>query len=118
MKSNLPELPVWASMPGCAITVCDRNCRIIYMNPRSRDTFADGTDRLIGANLLECHSPRSREIIGRLLSDGGTNVYTIEKKGLRKLIYQSAWMGPDGRIGGLVELSMVIPAEMPHYIRQ
>lgn len=112
------NLPAWAAMPECAVTVCDADCRIIYMNPRSRDTFADGTDRLIGQNLLECHSPRSREIIARLLATGGSNVYTIEKQGVRKMIYQSAWLNTDGSAGGLVELSMVIPAEMPHYVRK
>lgn len=114
---ELLNLPEWANMPECAVTVCDRNCKIIFMNRRSRDTFAEGTDRLIGSNLLECHSPRSREIIHRLLSEGGTNVYTISKGNLRKLIYQSAWIGEDGSISGLIELSMVIPESMPHYVR-
>ena len=47
---------------------------------------------------------------------GGTNVYTIEKNGVRKMIYQTAWR-VDGVVGGLAEISMEIPAEMPHYIR-
>lgn len=110
-------LPQWATMPGCAVTVCDADCNIIFMNKRSRDTFANSTDCLIGKNLLECHSPHSQAIIHRLLSDGGSNVYTIEKGGVRKLIYQSAWLTDNGTIGGLIELSMVIPAEMPHYKR-
>ena len=104
-------------MPECAITVCDTNCRIIFMNRRSRDTFADGTDRLIGQNLLDCHSPKSRDIIARLLAHGGTNVYTIEKHGVKKLIYQSAWLTDGNTIGGLIELSMVLPDDLPHYIR-
>ena len=57
-----------------------------------------------------------REIIRRLLTDGGTNVYTIEKNGVRKMIYQTAWR-VDGVVGGLAEISMEIPAEMPHHIR-
>lgn len=111
-------MPQWADMPECAVTVCDADCRIIFMNRRSRDTFAEGTDRLIGADLRECHSPRSREIIARLLAEGGKNVYTIEKRGVRKLIYQSAWLLPDGSVGGLVELSMVLPDTLPHYVRE
>lgn len=110
-------LPDWARGTNCAITVCDSSCRIIYMNDISRATFAEGTDRLIGTDLLKCHSPRSQEIIARLLSDGGTNVYTIEKKGVRKMIYQTAFRQPDGTVGGLVEISMVLPAELPHYVR-
>ena len=59
---------------------------------------------------------KDSEIIRRLLADGGTNVYTIEKNGVRKMIYQTAWR-VDGVVGGLAEISMEIPAEMPHYIR-
>lgn len=67
-------------------------------------------------NLFDCHGERSREIIRRLLADGGTNVYTIEKNGVRKMIYQTPWR-VDGVVGGLAEISMEIPAEMPHHIR-
>ena len=109
-------VPDWAMGMNCAVTVCDAECRIIYMNQRARDTFAEGTDRLIGSDLLQCHSPRSQEIIRRLLDEGGFNVYTIEKQGVHKMIYQTAWRH-DGHIGGLVEISMVIPKDMPHYVR-
>ena len=33
-----------------------------------------------------------------------------------KLIYQTVWRR-EGRIGGLVEFSLEIPAELPHYVR-
>lgn len=56
------------------------------------------------------------EIIRGLLDSGGSNAYTIEKKGLRKMIYQTAWK-VDGKVAGLVEISMVIPSDMPHYVR-
>ena len=78
-------------------------------------TFARHGD-MVGKNLFDCHGERSREIIRRLLADGGTNVYTIEKNGVRKMIYQTPWR-VDGVVGGLAEISMEIPAEMPHYIR-
>lgn len=110
-------LPDWAMGMNCAVTVCDADCKIIYMNRLSRDTFCGGSDELIGSNLLNCHSPHSVEIIRRLLATGGVNCYTISKKGKRKMIYQTAWSRPDGTVGGLVELSMVIPADLPHYDR-
>lgn len=116
MNENHP-LPDWAADCNCAITVCDRDCNIIYMNRRSRDTFAEGTDRLIGTSLRACHSPASLAIIDRLLAEGGTHAYTIEKHGIRKMIYQTAWRMPDGSVGGLAELSMVIDACLPHYVR-
>lgn len=108
-------VPDWAEAMNCAVTVCNRDCRIIYMNRRSRDTF--GADKL-GQSLIPCHSERSREIIARMLADGESNCYTIEKHGLRKMIYQTPWRDEQGAIAGLVEISMVIPPDMPHYIRQ
>lgn len=111
-------LPDWAMRMNCAVTVCDADCRIIYMNQKARDTFAHGSGDLIGGNLLECHGERSRAIIRRLLDEGGVNCYTIEKCGLRKMIYQTAWRDENGDVGGLVEISMVIPEDMPHYVRE
>lgn len=112
-KNSIPD---WAWGMNCAVTVCDADCTIIYMNERSRQTFAKHGD-LIGRNLLDCHSPRSVEIIKHLLASGSQNCYTIEKQGLRKMIFQTAWRHEDGTVGGLVEISMVIPENMPHYIR-
>ncbi|MDD2576134.1 MAG: diguanylate cyclase, partial [Bacteroidales bacterium] len=45
-----------------------------------------------------------------------TNAYTIEKEGLKKLIYQTPWY-ENGEFGGLVEFSIVIPMDMPHFVR-
>ena len=40
----------------------------------------------------------------------------LQKNGLKKMIYQTAWK-ENGVVAGLVEISMVIPEDMPHYIR-
>ena len=55
-------------------------------------------------------------IIRDLLENGGTNSYTIEKHGVHKMIFQSAWK-ENGKVAGLCEISMIIPAELPHHIR-
>ena len=106
----------WADEVDCAVTVCDTEGVILYMNEKARATFAKHGD-LIGRNLFDCHSERSREMIRRMLATGGTNAYTIGTQGVRKMIYQTAWK-EHGEIRGLVEISMEIPAEMPHYIRK
>ena len=72
------SLPFWADDTNCAITVCDADCRIIYMNEKSRlvnARFGDPT----GHNLMEYHGERARGIIARLLETGGVNCYTIQK---------------------------------------
>lgn len=111
-------LPDWAFGMNCAVTVADADCNIIYMNERSLATFANrGGADLIGHNLMEYHNENSKAIIRRLLAEGGVNVYTISKDGVRKMIYQTAWRNEEGVVAGLVEISMIIPEEMPHYVR-
>lgn len=105
----------WPQAANCAITVCDADGVILYMNERARATFASHGD-LIGKNLFACHSPQSQEKIRHMLATGESNAYTISKDGLRKVIYQTPWRR-DGIVAGMVEISMVVPADMPHYTR-
>lgn len=105
----------WAEQINCAVTVCDADGIILYMNEKSRQTFASHGD-LIGYNLFNCHSEASCAKIRHMLATGESNSYTITKGGQRKMIYQTPWRR-DGRIAGMVEISMVIPEEMPHYDR-
>jgi DUF438 domain-containing protein len=116
----------WADRCNFAVTICDCNANVIYMNEKSRATFAK-YGNIIGNSLKDCHSPKSWEMIGKLLSEGASNSYTITKNGINKLIHQTPWYTTDpqkgrvledGRIvGGLVELSIELPADMPHYNR-
>jgi len=106
----------WAKEMNCAVTVCDTQGVILFMNDKAKQTFAKHGD-LIGKNLFDCHSPSSQEKINELLATGGTNAYTIEKGGVHKIIYQTAWF-KEGIVAGLVEISMQVPAEIPHFIRK
>jgi hypothetical protein len=91
--------------------------QILQLNDKSAEVFAkSGGYDLIGKDLMGCHNQRSREIIELMLTEDKTNAYTIEKNGVRKLIYQSPWY-ENGEVAGLVEISIQIPAEMPHFIR-
>ncbi len=108
-------IPDWAKGLDCSITVCDRDGVIIYMNDRAVEQYRK-RGNLIGTNLFGCHNARSQEIIRSLIESGGTNCYTIEKAGIHKLIFQSAWR-IGGKIAGLCEISIVTPGDMPHYIR-
>lgn len=90
---------------------------IIYMlvNDQNERSIAVNGD-VRGRSMLPCHSERSRQIIESLITNGENNVYTIEKRGLRKMIYQTPWRA-EGRVAGLVEFSLEIPETMPHYVR-
>ena len=110
MHDWIQELPV-------AITVCDKDAIVIEMNDKSALTnAAHGGKELIGHSLYDCHQARSIEIIRQMLADGKPNTYTIDKAGQKKLIHQQPWF-KDGKIAGLVEFSIVLPADMPHYLR-
>ncbi len=107
----------WAKSLNCAVTVSDIEGIIIYMNEKSGKTFEKwGGLELIGKSLNSCHNPKSQETIKRLADNAETNVYTIEKSGIKKLIYQTPWY-KDGIVAGLVELSVEIPFEMSHFVR-
>ncbi|MFB3818541.1 MAG: PAS domain-containing protein [Candidatus Methylomirabilales bacterium] len=106
-----------AEFPG-AITVCDRRGTILSMNRRAVATFREqGGEALIGTNLLDCHPEPSRSKLQDLLERPRANIYTIEKQGRRKLVYQTPWYAA-GSPAGLVELVLELPAEMPHFLRR
>jgi transcriptional regulator with PAS, ATPase and Fis domain len=106
----------WQEFPG-SVTVCDRQGIILDMNEESARVFAnDGGRDLIGRNVLDCHPEPARTELQELLESGKVNVYTIEKRGVKKLIYQAPWYR-QGRYAGFVELSIEIPTDMPHFIR-
>lgn len=100
-----------------AVTVCDPQGVITAMNDKAMRNFAkDGGAALIGSNLLDCHPPAARARLATMLKEQTENVYTIEKKGVKKLIYQSP-IYEAGVYAGFVELSLEIPFDMPHFVR-
>lgn len=108
----------WAKDLNCAITVSDIDGIIVYMNEKAGKTFEKyGGLNLVGKSMYDCHSQKSVEIIKSLIGNAKTNVYTIEKSGIKKMIYQTPWF-KDGKAAGLVELSLEIPFELPHFIRE
>jgi transcriptional regulator with PAS, ATPase and Fis domain len=107
----------WAEeFPG-AIMVCDAEGKILDLNERAADSYAEeGGRKLIGSNLLDCHPEPARSKVKQLLESKKANIYTIEKNGIKKLIYQSPWY-KDGKFAGVVELALEIPEQMPHFVR-
>ncbi|MBN1243029.1 MAG: hypothetical protein JXA15_10045 [Spirochaetales bacterium] len=112
------DMPDWVTRFPGAVTVSDTNQVLVWMNDKAAKTLEkDGGRALLGTSMGGCHNENSRRIIARMLETGAPNAYTIEKAGVKKFIYQTPWRGPDGAIAGLVELSMEIPFELPHYVR-
>jgi transcriptional regulator with PAS, ATPase and Fis domain len=108
---------LWIKEFPAAVTVCDPEGILLEMNDKAAKTLEkDGGYGLIGKNMLDCHPDPARGKTERLLASRAKNVYTIEKNGVKKLIYQSPWF-EDGRFAGMVELSLEIPLELPHFVR-
>ncbi len=107
----------WADELGVAITVSDTGGKILYMNGKSASTFAkQGGRALVGSNLSSCHKSESWHKILQIIETEKPNCYTIEKNGVKKMIFQAPWFR-EGTVAGLVELSFEIPFEMDHFVR-
>ncbi len=107
----------WLNGVDVAVTVCDREGTILYMNDQAAHTFsADGGKALLGKKLWNCHPETANEKIQHIMDTGNSHSYTIEKNGVKKLIHQVAWY-ENNELAGLVEFSLVIPQTMPHFVR-
>ncbi len=108
----------WVKELNVAFTVCDKEGEILEMNDKSQKIFEkSGGGELIGKSVLDCHPEPAKNMLSDMLSNPKTNVYTIEKNGVKKMIYQTPWY-ENGEFMGFVEISLEIPFEMKHFIRQ
>ena len=99
------ELPV-------GITVCDTKGIILSMNERAALIFKkSGGRELIGKNLLECHPPQAGQKVLDLYEKKQPNAYTVEKNGIKSLLYQAPWY-EDGQFMGFVEFIFTLPEQM------
>ncbi len=107
----------WAKELPMAVTITDKTGIVTYMNDKSIETFEKyGGASIIGTELNQWHSANSVEIINSMIEENKTNSYTISKNGVKKLIHQTPYF-ENGEYAGLVEFSIVIPEEMPHFDR-
>lgn len=96
-----------------AVTICDKNAIIVYMNEKSKTTFPNTKT---GEHLFKCHSEKSIDKINFILSGKTANTYSIEKNGIKKLIHQAPWF-ENGEIAGLIEISILLPQDLTHHNR-
>ncbi|MDP2965282.1 MAG: hypothetical protein Q8N39_04480 [Pelolinea sp.] len=107
----------WSKYFPAAITVTNENGTVVEMNDFSVESYRkDGGANLIGDNVIECHKEPSLSKVKKLYEEHALNVYTITKNGKKKLIYQAPYF-VEGRFSGMVEISLPLPDEMPHYDR-
>ncbi len=115
-KGDLDFHP-WVKELGGMVTACDKDGIIISMNEEAVRAFSDqGGEKLIGRSIFDCHPEPCGSKLKALMESRKKNIYTIQKNGLRKLLFQAPWYR-DGEYSGYVELDFEIPWEMPHFNR-
>ncbi|MDL2312755.1 PAS domain-containing protein [Bacteroidales bacterium OttesenSCG-928-B11] len=100
-----------------AVTISDKNGNILEMNKTSVETFVKDGKSIIGNSLFDCHPEPAKTKLKNMFENPAMNAYTIEKNGRKKLIYQSPWY-ENGEFMGYVELSLILPDEMQHFVRK
>jgi transcriptional regulator with PAS, ATPase and Fis domain len=107
----------WMRELRAAITVTAADGTILEMNEQSIATFArDGGAALLGRCVFDCHPEPARSRTRRLYKTREPNHYTITKNGRKKIIHQIPWY-KEGEFAGVVEISVPIPNEIPHFNR-
>jgi hypothetical protein len=97
--------------------VSDKNGVILSLNEEACRSFQkEGGAKLVGSNMLDCHPEPSRSKLKAMMDGRRKNIYTIQKNGVKKLVFQTPW-SLDGEYAGLAEIVFEIPWEMPHFIR-
>ncbi len=93
----------------CSVVICDLNHTIIYMNPAAVIRYAKrGGCSLIGKSLLECHNPKSNEIIKKVVawfekSEKNNMIYTAHNDKENKDVYMVALRDGNGKLIGYYE---------------
>ena len=114
MSQNLPP---WLDELALAATVTDEEGTIIAMNSTARSVFAkSGGGALVGQSVYDCHPAGARDKIRQMFTTGKPGHYTITKNGKKKIIHQLPRLR-DGKVVGLVEISVELPEEMAHFNR-
>lgn len=93
----------------CAVVICNLENEIIYMNPSAIARYQKrGGAALIGKNLLDCHNPKSSEMIKKVVlwfakSKENNIVYTTHNEKENKDVYMVALRDEDGTLIGYYE---------------
>lgn len=118
MTTDLHAPHAWVREFRGAVTVCDPDGIILEMNEAAvASNVAEGGRKLIGTNVQDCHPEPSLTKLREFMARRESNVYTVEKRGVKKLVYQTPWH-VDGRYAGFLEVVVEIPFAMPHFVRQ
>ena len=103
----------WVDKFGAAITVMDTEGNILDMNDAAMQALSGGRN-MIGENLMKCHQQASIDKMHDMMKNDHPNVYTIEKNGRKKMIYQAPWYKEDvwRRLGSIPDYGVHLGLEV------
>ena len=102
----------WENEFNGAITICNKEGTIVYMNQYSIAQFKKyGGAKLIGTSLLDCHKEPSKTKLMQMLNEHSENMYITEKNGNKRMILQTPWK-VNGEFCGIVEISFQLDLNM------
>ncbi len=108
----------WVKELPAEIMVCDSSGTILEMNAQAEALFAkDGGLGLLATNVLACHPDPSRGKLEAMLDKQTANSYFNTENGEKRFFFQSPWY-TFGQYAGFVEISFVVPEEIPHFVRK
>lgn len=104
--------PFWKSVleqDRSAVVLCDLEHTVVYMNPAAGKRYAkQGGMALIGRSLMECHTPKSRTMIEKVVawfeeSREHNLIYTFRNDQENKDVYMVALRDDGGTLIGYYE---------------
>lgn len=116
-KLKRMKYPDWVQQFPAAVTICDRDGVILYMNDGAVQLFRkSGGSQLIGTNVLDCHPKPARARLSHMLATRETDVFHVEENGTTRIVYDAPWY-VDGEYCGFVELSFEVPRDIRTFVR-
>ncbi|MGA2504497.1 MAG: diguanylate cyclase [Anaerolineales bacterium] len=109
---------LWVKGVPAEIMVCDSSGIILELNDHAEALFAgDGGKGLLGANVLDCHPDPAFTKLEGMLDDQSTNYYFNTENDEKRFFFQSPWY-LEGLYSGYVEISFIVPENVPHFIKE
>lgn len=107
----------WINESPDAIVVCDKEGKLIVMNEKAAKIFEpNGGKTLLGKSMFNCHPESIQPKVKALLANPRTITYTDEVNGAKQLIHMNPWY-KDGAYGGMVEMILDVPLEIPNNVK-
>ena len=111
------EKHAWYKVFPGPITVTDKNGTVIEMNEGSENLYEkDGGYAVLGRNAITCHPSGTQEKVRQIYETQSFNIYSITKDSKKRLVYQAPYF-IEGEFSGIVELTLDLPEDIPHFDR-